>query len=174
MGGYPRSPITSLKVLVRDASDRDMPSILKLELASFSDPWTIGMLSSHLGGNENILLVAELDLQPPLTNEIVGFAVARVAAGEAELLNIAVLKEKRGLGVGNALLDQILSQSAEKGAESIYLEVRESNNAARAMYAGRQFVEVGRRKRYYQYPTEDGLILQAQFPVFAGNPAESQ
>lgn len=174
MGGYPRSTVTGLTVLVRDALDRDLPAILKLELASFSDPWTMGMFSSHLGGQENILLVAELTSQASRMNEIVGFAVARVVAGEAELLNIAVLKEKRGFGVGSALLDQILSRSAEKGAECIYLEVRESNNAARAMYAGRQFVEVGRRKRYYQHPTEDGLILQAQLSVFTGNPAKSQ
>ena len=79
---------------------------------------------------------------------------------EAEVLNLAVSPSCRGLGVGGMLLDAALSEAAAAGATSVFLEVRESNVAARALYASRGFTEISRRSRYYRKPVEDALVLR--------------
>ena len=72
----------------------------------------------------------------------------------------AVAPDMRGRGIGRALLDAMLRDAESRGTAQLYLEVRESNQAARQLYATRGFEEVGRRKRYYRSPTEDALILR--------------
>ena len=83
---------------------------------------------------------------------LAGFVLSRVAAGEAEILTIAVARRARGLGVGRLLLEGHLSQLAAAGAREVFLEVDEANAAARALYAREAFSEVGRRKAYYARP----------------------
>jgi ribosomal-protein-alanine N-acetyltransferase len=79
---------------------------------------------------------------------------------EGELANLAVAPELRSRGIGRLLLDAILQNATTRGVRQLYLEVRESNVAARGLYLGRGFEQVGRRKRYYRSPTEDALILR--------------
>ena len=86
--------------------------------------------------------------------------VAWFAADEGEVANLAVTPRLRQRGFGLALLDSVLAEAAERGTTSLFLEVRESNAAARKLYASRNFEEVGRRKRYYRSPEEDALILR--------------
>lgn len=91
-----------------------------------------------------------------------GFALARVAAGEGELLTIAVRPEARGRGIGAALLSEILAGAAARGAERIFLEVAADNAAALALYQRGGFAVCGRRKGYYVAPDGhriDALIL---------------
>ncbi len=87
----------------------------------------------------------------------VGFVVTRaVAAGEYEILNIAVRPEFRRRGVARALIDAV-------GAESsgvLYLEVRESNESARLFYRAAGFAEVGRRPKYYRNPEEAAIVMR--------------
>jgi ribosomal-protein-alanine N-acetyltransferase len=84
------------------------------------------------------VLVAELE------GRVAGFVLYRIVVGEGEILNLAVAAEARRRGVGRALLKAVLPL-----AELWHLEMRESNAAARALYAGCGFDEVGRRKGYY-------------------------
>jgi [ribosomal protein S18]-alanine N-acetyltransferase len=79
---------------------------------------------------------------------------------EGELANLAVAPDLRGQGIAGALLDAMLSDASRRGITQVYLEVRESNTAARHLYAARGFGEIGRRKSYYRSPTEDALILR--------------
>lgn len=95
-----------------------------------------------------------------------GFALARAAAGEAEVLTLAVRPERRRLGLGAALLAGTVAGAAARGAEALFLEVSERNGAARALYAGAGFAEVGRRRRYYA-DGADALVLRLQ-PAPAG------
>jgi ribosomal-protein-alanine acetyltransferase len=103
---------------------------------------------------------------------VVGYAVAWFAADEAELANLAVAASARGRGVGALLLDAVLAEAAHRGAATVYLEVRESNAAARRLYASRSFAEVGRRRRYYHNPAEDALVLAR--PIAPGPAAASR
>ncbi len=79
-----------------------------------------------------------------------GFALGRVVAGEAELLTIAVEPVRQGQGLGWQLMTAFLAEAQARGAESIFLEVAETNAPARALYARAGFVETGRRRGYYE------------------------
>src|SRR5206468_5375520 len=81
-----------------------------------------------------------------------GFAVARVLGREWELENILVADQAQRRGLGARLLGELVNLARSQGVESIFLEVRESNRAARALYLKCAFVENGHRKSYYQKP----------------------
>ena len=93
-----------------------------------------------------------------LLDERGGLALARVVADEAEVLTIAVHPEARRLGVGHALLTAVIAEAARCGAETVFLEVAETNAAARALYAMLGFAPVGRRSGYYA--SADALVLR--------------
>ena len=86
--------------------------------------------------------------------------VALEAADEGEILNLAVSPAGRRHGLGRALVEKAVATLRERGVGQIYLEVRESNAPARALYAARGFKEVGRRKQYYRRPVEDAIVLR--------------
>ena len=91
---------------------------------------------------------------------IVGYVVALEAADEGEILNLAVAPAGRRHGLGRALVQRILEALTARGVRQVYLEVRESNAPARALYAAHGFKEVGRRKQYYRRPVEDAIVLR--------------
>ncbi len=91
--------------------------------------------------------------------EIAGLLVATAAAGEAEIQNVAVSAEKRRGGLASALLAVSLQRLAALGAQTVWLEVRESNHAAIAFYERHGFRRAGRRPAYYSSPAEAALIL---------------
>jgi len=91
--------------------------------------------------------------------ELVGFVVERSIGGEMEILNMAVHPQARRKKIGRRLIAEVFSHGAKSNVTRAYLEVRESNEAARKFYAGHGFTETRRRKRYYSNPVEDGLIL---------------
>ena len=90
-----------------------------------------------------------------------GFGLLRLLPGEAEILTLAVQPEARRQGLGRLLVQELIAQAT--GAERVFLEVAESNQAARALYAGCGFEEIGRRPGYYAYSdggAEDALVMQ--------------
>lgn len=98
-------------------------------------------------------------------NAVAGFLVGRhVAEGEWEIENVAVAGAARRRGLGSRLLGEFLNLARSRGGKHIFLEVRASNHAARALYQKWAFVEAGTRKSYYQDPLEDALILRFSFP----------
>jgi ribosomal-protein-alanine N-acetyltransferase len=101
-----------------------------------------------------------------------GFIMVRVAADEAEILTLAVAPAERRRGTGSALVSVAALHAHQMGARMIFLEVRASNTAARALYRRFGFAEVGVRKAYYG--KEDALILRANLPIIPlGNPEAS-
>jgi [ribosomal protein S18]-alanine N-acetyltransferase len=95
---------------------------------------------------------------------VCGFIVGREAAQEWEIENVAVSGSARRRGLGSRLLGEFLNRVRARGGAEVYLEVRESNLAARKLYEKRGFVETGRRKSYYHDPPEDALLLRFSFP----------
>ncbi len=143
---------------LRAASDGDLDAVVAIERGSFSDPWSRGSFGSLVGAAHVYFpVVAE-------GASIVAFAIAIFAADEGELANIAVTPAGRGRGLGSRLLDEVLSVALARGARTVWLEVRESNVAARALYGSRGFMQAGRRKRYYDDPVEDALVLRRTLP----------
>lgn len=98
------------------------------------------------------------------SGNVVGFIVGRQVEDEWEIENIAVSGAARRCGLGSRLVGELLDLVRSRGGKSVFLEVRESNRAARSLYEKWAFLEVGRRKIYYQNPAEDALILKFIFP----------
>lgn len=92
-----------------------------------------------------------------------GMLLARVTGDEAEILTLAVEPRARRQGVATVLVTKALAEAHQRGACSVLLEVSVSNAAARALYRGAGFVEVGRRPRYYS-DGSDALILCVDLP----------
>jgi [ribosomal protein S18]-alanine N-acetyltransferase len=139
---------------VREATDADIDTISAIEKASFSDPWPRGGFEPLVRAPHCLFLVAE---EKP--GELSGYSVARWVEDEAELLNIAVADELRGRGIGGRILDYLMAALEKKGIRHIFLEVRDSNVAARELYRSRGFRELSRRTGYYRRPTEDAIVL---------------
>ncbi len=93
---------------------------------------------------------------------MVGFAVAVCVGETAELESVAVVAEERRRGVGRELCGRVMRWAAERGARTMELEVRQSSEGARALYAAMGFVEQGRRRGYYHAPVEDAVLLSAR------------
>jgi ribosomal-protein-alanine N-acetyltransferase len=94
---------------------------------------------------------------------IEGFLVARVLDKEWEIENMAVSGPARRRGLGTRLLGEFLDRARLRGAQMVFLEVRESNHAARALYEKWAFVQSGRRKGYYRRPEEDAITYCLYF-----------
>ena len=96
---------------------------------------------------------------------IVGFLIARCVLEQWEIENVVVGGEHRRGGIGSALARELLEQARRSGAEAIRLEVRESNLAARQLYAKLGFRVSGRRAGYYRDPAEDALLMEISISV---------
>jgi len=141
---------------IRAASSADIDVVAGIESASFGDPWSEDAFQELLHMRDAIFLVATR--QNPET--VAGYVIALVVAGEADVLNLAVSPPDRGRGLGGELLDAGLAAVVRRGVREAFLEVRESNVAAIALYESRGFTTVSRRKRYYRNPVEDALLLR--------------
>ena len=141
---------------IRPASQADVAVVAVIERASFGDPWSAEAFRELLEMRDAIFLVATR--RSPET--VAGYVIARVVADEADVLNLAVSPAERGRGLGGELLDAGLAAVIDKGAREVFLEVRESNVAALALYGSREFMTISRRGRYYRNPVEDALLLR--------------
>ena len=92
---------------------------------------------------------------------VAGFVIARCGEGEWEIENVVVDPKLRRKGIGDRLIQEVLRQAREGGVE-IFLEVRESNVAARGLYKKWGFKEAGRRPKYYRDPEEDAVVMRRE------------
>ena len=149
---------------IRSAVAADIPAMVAIERASFSDPWTAAAIASTLRHDHMRVLVAEErgELGGDGAGRPLGYVVAMLAGPEAEIADLAVSPAARRRGVGRALIDHLLTELAAGEVLAVFLEVRESNHAARALYESRLFQGIGRRRGYYRNPVEDALLLTRQ------------
>ena len=152
-------------LVVRTAEARDVARVAEIELASFADPWTAESFRTSLTLDHMRFLVAVRDDGPTGAGQVVGYVLAMVLGPEAEIADIAVAPESRGAGTGGLLLDEVTQRLRALGVRTIYLEVRESNEAARRLYESRGFGHVGRRRGYYQLPAEDALVMRREYVI---------
>jgi [ribosomal protein S18]-alanine N-acetyltransferase len=120
----------------------------------FSDPWSRRDFRECVAAGIPFL-VAERD------GAVGGYGIAHSAADEGEILNLGVAVAERRRGLGRALAERLLVDLGARGVRSVFLEVRESNAAARGLYESLGFKEVGKRSRYYRRPVEDAVVLRA-------------
>jgi [ribosomal protein S18]-alanine N-acetyltransferase len=160
-----------VEIRVERVRDADIPAIVQIERASFSDPWSERSFRDVLEHPRIYFACARIarrDGQGSV-DDLSGYVVAWFAGGEGEIANLAVDPSIRERGVGAALLDAALDEARRLGAGDTFLEVRSSNARARQLYESRGFVEVGRRHNYYRRPVEDAVILRRTESVGTAN-----
>jgi ribosomal-protein-alanine N-acetyltransferase len=137
--------------VIEPATLRDAHRLAQLHGASFHRGWGEGEFEQML--SERNTLVHRLRQG----RNIVGFAVSRMAADEAEILSIAVEPKHRGRGLSRNLLLTHLGHLASHGVRTVFLEVEENNQPARRLYDRAGFAVAGRRERYYKQPGGEQL-----------------
>ncbi len=108
-----------------------------------------------LDAPDKVLLVADGDGTP------VGYVGAYTVCRETDILTVAVDPAARRSGVGRQLMTALFAALAQE-SDAVFLEVRESNAAARALYASLGFAEIGVRRGYYKLPTEDAILYKKE------------
>ncbi|MSR23136.1 MAG: ribosomal-protein-alanine N-acetyltransferase [Gemmatimonadetes bacterium] len=145
-------------VRIRRARGEDVGRIHQVEASCYAAPWSRDTLESVVIRKGVLLLVAEVGWEGEA--RVVGHGILWRVADEAEIANLAVTPELQGRGIAGALLDGLLKRARRVGVTAVFLEVRESNDPALALYRGRGFRQVGVRKQYYDRPQEDARILR--------------
>jgi len=141
---------------IRSAAAADAAGLVAIERRAFSDPWSEASFREALTSAWTFGLVAETG------RGLAGYFIGREVAGTGEVLNLAVAPEFRRRGIGGALLDAGLSALQRRSVEEVFLEVRESNRSAQALYLAYGFRAVGQRAAYYRNPREDALVLRLE------------
>ncbi|HET9949723.1 MAG TPA: ribosomal protein S18-alanine N-acetyltransferase [Longimicrobiales bacterium] len=144
-------------VRVRAMRRDDLDAVAALERATFSSPWHRETFAGLVGRPTVEALVLESD-----EGGVIGYAILWCVLEEGELANLAVAPRLQGRGLGGQLLAAAMERARERGVERVYLEVRETNAHAIALYRRFGFVEVGRRRDYYERPREDALLMRAE------------
>jgi [ribosomal protein S18]-alanine N-acetyltransferase len=140
---------------IRFATLEDLPSLMAVEEdALTAGHWSLEQYQSAWRefGPQRMLLVIEQD------STIQGFLVARAVDQEWEIENLAIATSVRRRGLGTRLLGHFLNLVRRQSEASVFLEVRESNRAARGLYEHCGFIESGRRLNYYRNPKEDAVL----------------
>jgi len=138
---------------IRSAVPADAAPLVEIERRCFSDPWSETSFREALDSPWSFGLVANN------RRGISGYLIAREVAGTGEVLNLAVSPDFRRRGVARALLRAGLAYLRKRRVEEVFLEVRESNRSAQALYLSSGFRPVGQRAAYYRNPKEDALVL---------------
>lgn len=153
-----------MTALLRPAGERDLLEIVRIERSCFADPWSEESFRRLLAVEPAIFLVAVF----PPDSAVAGYAIAFAVGEDGEVLNVAVEPGFRGKGLAGQMLDALLIELGGRGVRTAFLEVRESNRPARALYGSRGFAEIGRRKAYYRRPVEDALVMRRVLEVAEG------
>ena len=134
---------------LRRATLEDLDAVLALERATFAeDAWSAESMRAELASPHGYYLVAD---RPEADGEVDGYAglLAPAGAEQGDVQTLAVAPEARRHGLGRALLRALLQEAAIRGATEVFLEVRDDNPTARALYADEGFVRIGERPDYY-------------------------
>ena len=131
----------------------DIPAIAALEAETFSDAWTSQSIYETFCQKQAFIIVAEVN------GQVAGYSIVYYVMDEGEIARIAVGNQFRRRGIGCGLLNYTGECCKEKQVERLLLDVRESNETARAFYRKYGFAEDGIRKHFYDKPSEDAVLM---------------
>ena len=141
---------------VRETVMEDAAAIAEMEHQIFSDAWSEKSVLDTMNQKNAVCLTAEK------AGRIIGYVLSYTAADEAEIARIAVAEEFRRQGTARAILRELENVCSSKGVKKLFLDVRESNREARAFYTDMGFQEDGIRRRFYENPQEDGILMSRE------------
>jgi [ribosomal protein S18]-alanine N-acetyltransferase len=156
---------------VRRATRSDIPAMLEFHREASTSAWTRGHYESLFGTDAPVIstylvLVVEYPSESrniagfTPTSQIVAHLVALRVDRDWELQYVVVSKKFRRRGIATLLLNELIEHARSKSAKAIFLEVRESNQSARALYRNAGFEETGFSKSYYSNPAENAILCQ--------------
>lgn len=162
VGQVPKS--LTIGFSVSPMNEHDLLEVVEIEQSSGLSRWGWNAYHAELRSeNRNLMWVARLADGGGQGNELIaGYVVARLAAGELHINNLAVRQNHRQLGIGSALLNKVIAEGESAAACVAFLEVRAGNASAQAFYERSGFKVVGRRRNYYPEPREDALIMSLE------------
>lgn len=142
-----------MEITITDASEALLPQIQRIEQQSFSVPWTEQMLRMQLAPDSHVFLTAQT------ADGVIGYVGMMYVLDEGYISNIAVRPDYRRRGVADALLNALEQRARALMLSFLTLEVRAHNAPAIALYEKHGYRVAGRRKNYYEKPTEDALLM---------------
>lgn len=141
-------------IIIEPASSEDMDAVAELEKQAFSDPYSLKMLNDTMCTCSDTIYVART------SEEVAGYIIFQKAGDEGELLRVAVSSEMKRKGIGAKLVDAMINNFSESKVTDVFLEVRETNEAAIQLYKNKNFQIVATRKDYYRNPVENAIIMK--------------
>jgi ribosomal-protein-alanine N-acetyltransferase len=156
-GEAPEPGFSSEDVQLASMTEDSLEEVLAIENASFPNPWRREHFLFELHENH---VASNLVLEH--AGSVVGYACVWIVGDELKINNVAVHPAWRGHGLSRRLLGEVIDQARRRGCTLASLEVRPSNLAARHVYAALGFVEVRRRRGYYQPEGEDAIVMEAE------------
>lgn len=141
---------------IRTMCTEDCVAVAVIEKESFSMPWSEEAFLDSLGRDNYHFFVAEED------GKILGYCGFLTALDEGEIPNVCVAASARRRGIGRMLMEELIRTAKDCGITVLFLEVRQSNVAARTLYTLCGFEEIGIRKGFYELPKEDAILMRLQ------------
>ena len=138
---------------IRAMTRNDCEQVAAIESASFSMPWSLKAFTDTVEKENFRYFVAEE------AGEILGYCGFLFVLDEAEIPNVCVKASARKQGIGKQMMSVLVEEAAKLGITTLYLEVRESNAAARTLYKSLGFAEEGIRKNFYEQPVENAVLM---------------
>jgi len=149
-----------MSLSIRPATPTDLPAMMALEKhAVTAAHWSTQQYQALFRASKPSRIALTIQEEAQLR----GFVIASVVGEEWEIENLAIAGRARRRGLGTRLLGEFLDLARAKGAQTVFLEVRKSNRAARALYEKWSFTEIGRRSNYYKDPVEDAIVYRLAF-----------
>jgi [ribosomal protein S18]-alanine N-acetyltransferase len=151
--------------LIRRMTREDLPAVMELEKASFTNPWSYELLQRELGHDWSVIFLAEEPL-PEGGRRLLGISIFWIVHDEVHVLNVATAPEHRRRGVGRQLMEATLAEGRARKCSLATLEVRKSNEPAIHLYKSFGFRPVGVRPNYYVdagQPPEDAIVMVLDF-----------
>ncbi len=137
----------------------DIPGVMTVERAAYTRGWPQTAFERELTQNA---MARYIVLREGNSSQVLAFGGLWLMVGEAHIVTVAVLPDERRRGLGRAVVHALVQLAAASEMDSATLEVRVSNEAARALYGEYGFYEVGTRKRYYSDNGEDAVIMTTE------------
>lgn len=139
---------------IRQMTEEDVTAVAALEAENFSRPWSYDAFHKTLSDDNYIVFLLEE------AETLLGYCVLLCTGEEADITNVCTTPQARGKGVATALLTELLAQGNARGVAEYFLEVREGNAPAKALYTKLGFEEIGLRKNYYEEPKEHAVLMR--------------
>jgi ribosomal-protein-alanine N-acetyltransferase len=155
-----KTSVTECDIAIVRMTEHDLLEVVEIEEQSGLSRWGWAAYYAELqGGNRELMLVAKPVQVHVDQQQIAGYIVARETAGELHINNVAVRDAYRRRGYGAMLLGKVLDEARKKRATAAFLEVRNGNSAAQALYQKCGFRAIAKRSNYYSDPTEDAVVM---------------